>query len=129
MRAALYRGMGEAAEVFQIEEVDRPEPGPGEVLVRVHASGVNPTDYKARSGAVPRPIDEFQVPHQDGAGVIESVGEGVDPSRIGQRVWLMLAAAGRYGTAGELCVVPQEQALPLSDAASFELGASLGVPA
>ena len=62
MRAALYRGTGQAAEVFGIEEVDRPEPGPGEVLVRVHASGVNPTDYKARSGAVPRPIDDFQIP-------------------------------------------------------------------
>ena len=61
MRAALYRDMGEAAEVFRLEEVDRPEPGPGEVLVRVHASGVNPTDSKARSGAVPRPIDDFQI--------------------------------------------------------------------
>ena len=81
MRAALYRDMGEAAEVFHVEEVDRPEPGPGEVLVKVHASGVNPTDYKARSGAVPRPIDDFQVPHQDGAGVIEAVGAGVDPGR------------------------------------------------
>jgi len=59
MRAALYRDMGNAAEVFRLEEVARPEPGPGEVLVRVHASGVNPTDHKARSGAVPRPIDDF----------------------------------------------------------------------
>ena len=56
MRAALYRDMGDAAEVFHVEEVDRPEPGPGDVLVRVHASGINPTDYKARSGAVRRPI-------------------------------------------------------------------------
>src|SRR2546429_8961569 len=93
MRAALYRGTGQAAEVFGIEEVDRPEPGPGEVLVRVHASGVNPTDYKARSGAVPRPIDDFQVPHQDGAGVIEAAGAGVDPGRVGERVWLWLGAA------------------------------------
>src|SRR5215469_6382042 len=100
MRAALYRGMGEAAEVFAVEEVERPEPGPGEVLVRVRASGVNPTDYKARSGAVPRPIDGFQVPHQDGAGVIEAVGPGVNPARVGERVWLWLAAAGRrWGTA------------------------------
>src|SRR2546429_2778495 len=99
MRAALYRDMGEAAEVFQIEEVDRPEPGPGEVLVRVHASGVNPTDYKARSGAVPRPIDGFQVPHQDGAGVIEAVGAGVDPARVGERVWLWLGAGRRRGGA------------------------------
>src|ERR1700750_1781390 len=95
MRAALSRDMGEAAEVFCVEEVDRPEPGPGEVLVRVHASGVNPTDYKARSGAVPRPIDDYQIPHQDGAGVIEAVGAGVDSGRVGERVWLWLAAAGR----------------------------------
>ena len=130
MRAALYRGTGKAAEVLHVEEVDRPEPGPGEVLVRVYASGVNPTDHKARSGAVPRPIDDFQIPHQDGAGVIEAVGPGVDPGRVGQRVWLFLAAAGRrWGTAAEWTVVPERQSGPLPDGASFELGASLGVPA
>src|SRR5579859_5339815 len=130
MRAALYRDMGRAADVFAVEEVDRPEPGPAEVLVRVHASGVNPTDYKARSGAVPRPIDGFQVPHQDGAGVIEAVGPGVDPGRVGERVWLWLAAAGRrWGTAAEWTVVPERHASPLPDGASFELGASIGVPA
>ncbi len=130
MRAALYRGTGKAAEVLHVEEVDRPEPGPGEVLVRVYASGLNPTDHKARSGAVPRPIDDFQIPHQDGAGVIEAVGPGVDPGRVGQRVWLFLAAAGRrWGTAAEWTVVPERQTGPLPDGASFELGASLGVPA
>jgi NADPH2:quinone reductase len=130
MRAALYRGTGKAAEVLHIEEVDRPEPGPGEVLVRVYASGLNPTDHKARSGAVPRPIDDFQIPHQDGAGVIEAVGPGVDPGRAGQRVWMFLAAAGRrWGTAAEWTVVPERQTGPLPDGASFELGASLGVPA
>jgi NADPH2:quinone reductase len=130
MRAALYRGTGKAAEVLHVEEVDRPEPGPGEVLVRVYASGINPTDHKARSGAVPRPIDDFQIPHQDGAGVIEAVGPGVDPGRVGQRVWLFLAAAGRrWGTAAEWTVVPERQAGPLPDGASFELAASLGVPA
>jgi NADPH:quinone reductase len=130
MRAALYRDMGQAADVFTVEEVDRPEPGPGEVLVRVHASGVNPTDYKARAGAVPRPIDDFQVPHQDGAGVIEAVGAGVDAGRVGERVWLWLAAAGRcWGTAAEWTVLPARQAVPLPGGASFELGASLGVPA
>jgi NADPH2:quinone reductase len=130
MKAALYRDMGQAAEVFQVEEVDRPAPGPGEVLVRVHASGINPTDYKARSGAVPRPIDEFQVPHQDGAGVIEAVGAGVDPARVGERVWLWLTAVGScWGTAAEWTVLPARQAVSLPDGVSFELGASLGVPA
>src|SRR2546421_8763717 len=111
MRAALYRGTGQAAEVFGIEEVDRPEPGPGEVLVRVHASGVNPTDYKARSGAVPRPIDGFQVPHQDGAGVIEAVGADVDPARVGERVWLWMAAVRHcWGTAAEWTRLPARPA-------------------
>ena len=130
MRAALYRSTGKAADVLRVEEVPRPEPGPGEVLVRVYASGTNPTDYKARSGAVPRPIDDFQVPHHDGAGIIEAVGPGVDPGRVGQRVWLYMAAAGRrWGTAAEYTVVPERAAVPLPDGASFELGASLGVPA
>jgi NADPH:quinone reductase len=130
MKAALDSRSGAAAEVLRVEEVDRPQPGPGEVLVRVRASGVNPTDHKARSGAVPRPINGFQVPHQDGAGIIEAVGAGVDPGRVGERVWLWLAAAGRqWGTAAEWTVVPERQAVPLPDGASFELGASLGVPA
>jgi NADPH2:quinone reductase len=126
----LYRSTGKAADVLRVEEVPRPEPGPGEVLVRVYASGINPTDYKARSGAVPRPFEDFQIPHHDGAGVIEAVGSGVDSGRAGQRVWLYMAAAGRrWGTAAEWTVVPERQAVPLADGASFELGASLGVPA
>jgi NADPH2:quinone reductase len=130
MKAALYRSTGPAAEVLHVEELGRPEPGPAEVLVRVHASGLNPTDYKARSGAVSRPIDEFQIPHQDGAGVIEATGPGVNPARGGERVWLWLAAAGRrWGTAAEWTVVPERHATPLPDGISFELGASLGVPA
>ena len=98
--------------------------------MRVHASGINPTDYKSRSGATVRPIDGFQVPHQDGAGVIEAVGPGVDAGRVGQRVWLWQAAAGRrWGTAAERTVVPVGRTVPLPDGISFELGASLGVPA
>ena len=130
MRAASYDRYGPAAEVLTVREVDRPAPGAGEVLVKVACSGVNPTDWKSRSGATPRPIDGFQIPHHDGAGVIEAVGDGVDPARTGQRVWLWLAAAGRrWGTAAEWTVVPQDQAVPLPDGASLELGASLGVPA
>jgi NADPH2:quinone reductase len=130
MRAATYDRYGPAAEVLTVRQVDRPAPGPGEVLVKVAFSGINPTDWKSRSGATPRPIDGFQVPHHDGAGVIEAVGEGVDPGRRGQRVWLWLAAAGRrWGTAAEWTVVPGDQAVPLPGAASLELGASIGVPA
>ena len=130
MKAALYRSTGKASDVLHVEEIEQPEPGPGEVLVRVHASGINPTDYKARSGAVPRPIDGFQIPHHDGAGVIEAVGPGVDPGRVGERVWLWMAAAGRrWGTAAEYTAVPARNATPLPDGVSFEMGASLGVPA
>ncbi len=130
MKAALYDRYGPAAEVLRVTEVDRPEPGPGEVRVKVAMSGVNPTDYKSRSGATPRPIDGFQIPQHDGAGVIDAVGEGVDPGRIGQRVWLWLAAfRRRWGTAAEWTVVPERQAVPLPAGASDELGASLGVPA
>jgi NADPH2:quinone reductase len=130
MKAALYDRYGAAREVLRVEDVERPEPGPGEVRVKVEASGVNPTDWKSRSGATARPIDGFQIPHHDGAGVIDAVGEGVDPARIGQRVWLWLAAGGRrWGTAAEWSVVPEFMAVPLPEGASAELGASLGVPA
>jgi NADPH2:quinone reductase len=130
MRAALYDDYGPAREVLRVEEIDRPEPGPGEVRVRIEASGVNPTDWKSRAGATPRPIDRFQIPQHDGAGVIDAVGEGVDSRRNGQRVWVWLAAAGsRWGTAAQWSVVPERQAVPLPGGASAELGASLGVPA
>jgi NADPH:quinone reductase len=130
MKAALYDRHGAAREVLRVEDVARPEPGPGEVRVKVEFSGINPTDWKSRSGATPRPIDGFQIPHHDGAGVIDAVGEGVDPARIGQRVWLWMAAAGRpWGTAAEWAVVPERMAVPLPQGVRAELGASLGVPA
>jgi len=129
VKAATYERYGPAAAVLEVRDVDRPEPGPGEVLVRVALSGINPTDWKSRSGATPRPIDGFQIPHHDGAGVIEATGAGVDPARAGQRVWLWLAATRRWGTAAEWTVVPEYQAVPLPDGVPAELGASLGVPA
>src|SRR5262249_28299172 len=130
MKAPLYDTPGPAAQGPRVEEVELPEPGPGEVRVKVAVSAINPTDYKSRSGATPRPMDGFQIPHHDGAGVIDAVGDGVDPARAGQRVWTWMAASGRrWGTAAEWTVVPERQAVPLPDSASFELGASPGVPA
>jgi NADPH2:quinone reductase len=130
MRAALYDRYGTAGDVLRVEEVERPEPGPGEVRVRIEVSGINPTDWKSRTGATPRPIDGFQIPHHDGAGVIDKVGEGVDPGRSGERVWLWMAAAGRrWGTAAQWSVVPERQAVRLPEGIPAELGASLGVPA
>jgi NADPH:quinone reductase len=130
MRAAVYDSTGPAREVLRVTDVDRPEPGPGQVRVRVHLSGVNPTDWKSRAGATPRPIDGFQIPNQDGAGIIDAVGDGVDPGRAGERVWVWMAAAGqRWGTCAEWTVVPAERAVRLPDGVSFELAAALGVPA
>ena len=130
MRAALYESNGPAADVLRVTDVDRPEPGPGQVRVRIEVSGVNPTDWKSRSGATARPLSGFQIPHHDGAGVIDAVGPGVDPGRAGQRVWTWLAAFGQpWGTAAEWCVVPEDQAVPIPDGISSELAASLGVPA
>lgn len=130
MRAVRYDRTGPAAEVLAVADVDRPDPGPGEVRVRVTLSGINPVDVKVRAGAIPRRIDGPLVPHDDGVGVVDAVGPGVDPARVGERVWLWLSSAGgRRGTAAEWVAVPSVQAVPLPAAAPDELGACLGVPA
>jgi NADPH:quinone reductase len=130
MKAAVFERHGPATDVLRVVDVETPAPGPGEVRVRMRLSAINPTDWKSRSGATPRPIDGFQIPHLDGAGVIDAVGAGVDASRVGQRVWVWLAASGRrWGTAAQWSVLPSRQAVPLPDGTSDELGACLGVPA
>ncbi|MCP2342234.1 NADPH:quinone reductase [Actinomadura rupiterrae] len=129
MKAVVYRDNG-GPEVLQVVDRERPVPAPGEVRVRVAVSGVNPTDWQARAGRAHAKAFPEITPHLDGAGVIDAVGEGVDPSRVGQRVWLFMAAAGRpTGTAAEFTVVPAAQAVPLPDETGFDVGASLGVPA
>lgn len=131
MRAIVYTETG-APDVLKISERSEPEPGSGEVLVRVAVSGVNPTDWKARRGEGPGQRLAFPevVPNQDGAGTVVSVGANVDPARVGQRVWLWEAAWKRAdGTAQEMIALPESQAVALPDAASFDLGASLGIPA
>lgn len=129
MKAIIYHDTG-GPEVLRFVDRDRPDPGPGEVRVRIAVSGVNPTDWQARAGiAHPKAFPEI-TPHLDGAGVIDAAGPGVDPSRVGERVWLYMAAAGRpTGTAAEFSVVPADRAVPLPDAVGFDAGASLGVPA
>jgi NADPH2:quinone reductase len=130
MRAALFRRKGPAHDVLSVEDVEAPAPAPGEVRVRVAVSGVNPTDWKERSGSGPLDGLPFKVPDQDGAGVVEAVGAGVDPGRVGERVWLYFAAWQRqFGSAAECCALPAAQAVPLPEGASFDLGASLGIPA
>jgi NADPH:quinone reductase len=130
MKAAIYRRTGPAAEVLSVEDVDVPDPGAGEVRVRITASGINPTDWKTRAGLTGQEPDSFQIPHQDGVGVVDAVGEGVDDALVGQRVWLFLSAFGnRYGTAAEYSVLPVARVRPLPGDAPDELGACLGVPA
>src|SRR6478609_10043871 len=127
MRAVVYRETGPSS-VLEVVERDLPEPGPGEVRVRLVRSGVNPTDWKFRAGMVAG-HDEV-VPGQDGAGVIDAVGPDVEEYAVGDRVWLVLAQHGRpYGTAAEYTVQPVERVAPLPAEASYDLGASLGVPA
>jgi NADPH2:quinone reductase len=132
MKAAWYERKGPAREVLQVGERPTPEPGPGEVRVRVHRSAVNPSDTKNRGGArgnVAMPFP-FAIPHQDGAGVVDAVGAGVDAARIGERVWVYEATLGRqWGTAAQFTVVPAHKAVRLPDGAGFDAGACMGIPA
>jgi NADPH2:quinone reductase len=131
MRAAFYECTGPARQVLQLAELPTPEPGAGEVRVRLACSGVNPSDVKSRAGlrtkvlAFPR-----IVPHSDGAGVIDRVGDGVSPARVGERVWVWNAAWKRpFGTAAEFAVLPAAQAVALPKDVAFDVGACLGIPA
>lgn len=128
MRAAWYTRNGEARDVLSVGEMPAPEPGPGEVRVRLHCSGVNPSDVKSRRG---RPLaGERVIPHSDGAGVVDKVGDGVPQSRIGERVWTWNGQWRRpFGTAAEFIALPAEQAVPLPDGVGFAEGACLGIPA
>jgi len=126
MLAAWYETNGAAAEVLQVGEVEKPEPQRGEVRVKVHCSGINPSDVKARRRP---PAWPKVIPHSDGAGIIDAVGEGVSQSRVGERVWLWNAQWQRaFGTAAEFVALPSEQAVLLSDDVSFEAGACIGIP-
>jgi NADPH:quinone reductase len=130
MIAAWYDRQGPAAEVFQIGELPAGEPGLGEVRVRLRLSGANPGDVKKRQNWLGNPMAFPRIiPHSDGAGVIEAVGTGVDPARIGSRVWVYGAQSYRaFGTAAHSTVVPSALAVDLPDAVGDEIGASLGIP-
>ena len=127
MQAAGYRTRGPSS-VIEVGEIPTPGPGPGEVRVRMQFAGVNPTDWKFRAAGPPLHYD-IQVPCHDGSGTIEAVGSGVDPVRIGERVWVFLAADQRpWGTAAQYCVVPSRQAIALPPGVSGEFAAAIGVP-
>lgn len=133
MRAAVYRHKGPARDVLEITDLDLGAPGDGEVLVRLHASGINPSDVKLRAGisvggmAMPFPA---VIPHSDGAGVVEAVGKGVSRFRPGDRVWVHNGGWKRaFGTAAEAITLPEDQVNPLPENTSFMHGACLGIPA
>ena len=128
MRAVWYESNGPAGEVLVIGEMARPEPQEGEVLVRLHASGVNPSDVKARAGARPMAFDRV-IPHSDGAGVVEAVGEAVCDFNVGDRVFIRNGQWRRaLGSAAAFIALDAGLVHPLPDAVSFEVGASLGIP-
>ncbi|MCV2863177.1 NADPH:quinone reductase [Albidovulum sediminicola] len=136
MKALFNIARGSARDTLRILPAEIPEPGPGQVRVRVAVSGVNPSDVKLRSGAQGPMVADKVIVHNDGAGVIDAVGAGVDPGRVGERVWLFNAnrspsgvSQGTVGTAAEYVCVNSLQAAPLPEGVSYEIGACLGVPA
>jgi NADPH:quinone reductase len=132
MRAAWYEKFGAAEDVLVVGQRPDPVPGPGEVLVRLKASGINPSDVKRRAVDLGGFGGKFPlvIPHSDGAGIIEAVGPNVDRNRIGERVWTWNGQWQRpFGTAAEFVALPSEQAVRLPDHISFDAGACLGIPA
>ena len=130
MRAAFYERNGGARDVLRVGEMDTPHAGPGEVRVKLAASGVNPSDVKSRQGMTRKIAWPRVIPHSDGAGVLDEVGPGVPPSRLGERVWVWNGQWKRpFGTAAEAIVLPANQAVPLPDHVEFAAGACLGIPA
>lgn len=130
MRAGWYERPGSAYEVITVGEMPTPDPGPGEVRVRLYASGISPSDYKRRASAKGGMEFPLIIPHSDGAGVIDAVGDGVSAYQPGDRVWTMDAQFRRpFGTAAEYVVLPQAKIAPLPEGVPFEIGACLGIPA
>ena len=130
MRAAWFDRFGAADECLVLGDQPKPEAAAGEVLVRLETTGVNPSDVKKRAGAFPNLLDEgYVIPHSDGAGVVEAVGDGVSADRIGERVWVYQAQYGRrFGTAAEYVALDARRAVVLPDNTSASIGACLGIP-
>ena len=130
MKAVWFEKFGEAKDTLVFGDLEKPVAKKGEVLVRMMFTGVNPSDVKKRTGSAPNLLDEgLVIPHSDGAGIIEAVGEGVDASRVGERVWIYQAQYGRrFGTAAEFLTIDASRAALLPENASFEIGACLGIP-
>jgi len=131
MKAVWYKSAGKAGEVLQYGEMEMEQPGHDEVRVRLSTSAVNPSDVKKRMGAGSAHLAQgFVIPNSDGAGVIDAVGDGVDPLRLGERVWVYNGQHRRNrGTSAEYITLPQDQAVFLPPETDFKTGACLGIPA
>lgn len=130
MKAAYYERNGTARDVLKFGDVETPRAGPGEVRIKLAVSGVNPSDVKSRQGSTRKIAYPRVIPHSDGAGVIDEIGDGVSKSRIGERVWVWNGQWKRpFGTAAEFVVLPAAQAVALPEKAGFDAGACLGIPA
>lgn len=130
MKAAWFESFGRASDALILGRQEKPVPGDGEVLVRLETSGVNPSDVKKRAGSFPHLLDDgIVIPHSDGAGVIEAVGQGVAAGRVGERVWVYEAQYGRrFGSAAEYVALQSQRAVLLPENASFAIGACIGIP-
>jgi NADPH:quinone reductase-like Zn-dependent oxidoreductase len=130
MKAAWFEKFGAARDVLVIGEKPTPVAGPGEVLVKLRTSGVNPSDVKKRAGSFPNLLDDgYVIPNSDGAGVIAAVGEGVDSKRVGEKVWVYQAQFGRrFGTAAQYVALDSLRAVTLPIEAGFDVGACAGIP-
>ena len=130
MRAAVYDRIGTAAEVLRIEQRSAPEPGPGELRVRLAYSGINPSDVKTHAGMSSRASTYAEViPHSDGAGIVDAAGPGAPIALVGKRVWVYNAQWERpLGTAAEYVSLPARQVVSLPDSVTLEQGAAIGIP-
>src|SRR5271170_1271057 len=131
MKAVWYERTGAAPEVLSFGDMPTPVAGPGEVRIRLEASGVNPSDVGRRAGSYRAMEYPRVIPNSDGAGIVDSVGDGVTRLRVGQRVWLFNGQRnGRaFGTAAEYIALAEHLVTPLPDRLSFAQGATLGIPA
>jgi NADPH:quinone reductase-like Zn-dependent oxidoreductase len=131
MKAVWFESFGAANDVLIVGEREMPVAGDGEVLVRLSTSAINPSDVKKRAGSAPGGLldQEPVIPHSDGAGVIEAIGSGVAPERLGERVWVYQAQHGRrFGTAAGYVALNARRAVQLPENTSYEVGACIGIP-
>ena len=129
MKATWYDANGAARDVLVTGDMAVPDSGPDEVLVRLHASSVNPSDVKSRAGSRPMAFSRV-IPHSDGAGIVEAVGANIDPAMVGSRVFVRNGQWQRpFGTAAQFIALDAGCVHPLPANIGFETGAALGIPA